>query len=164
MAAEKEQLSRQVERLQATNHELEHQRNRAEISELIESKFSERIAAGLNAQELEAQMVQLRGELNRILEERDQELLRLEQKERELAALRNEYGELEVELASVVATKEAQIQDKKNLKNDLKARIDELEEQIRAGSELTLPVRLDKGAVEVLKLNGKEFEGLEEFV
>ena len=52
-------------------------------------------------------MVQLRGELNRILEERDQELLRLEQKERELAALRNEYGELEVELASVVATKEA---------------------------------------------------------
>lgn len=109
-------------------------------------------------------MVQLRGELNRILEERDQELLRLEQKERELAALRNEYGELEVELASVVATKEAQIQDKKNLKNDLKARIDELEEQIRAGSELTLPVRLDKGAVEVLKLNGKEFEGLEEFV
>ena len=70
----------------------------------------------------------MQGDLSKILEERDAELATLRQKEQELVNLQNQYGKLQSELASVAATKEAQRQDKKSMKHDLKARISELEE------------------------------------
>lgn len=49
----------------------------------------------------------MRAELNRIIEEREAELVRIELKEREVASLKSEVSGLESELSSVVAKKEA---------------------------------------------------------
>ena len=81
-----------------------------------------------------------------------------------MAHLKSEYGELQSELASVAATKEAQIQDKKSMKIDLKARISELEEKLAIGDELALPAKIDFNSIKVSKINGKDFVGLEDFV
>ena len=51
----------------------------------------------------------MRAELNRIIEEREAELVRIEQKEREVDSLKSELSGLESELASTVAKKEAQV-------------------------------------------------------
>ena len=64
----------------------------------------------------------------------------------------------------MAATKEAQIQDKKSMKNDLKARISELEAQLSNGDELVLPIEMDLNAVRISKINGREFDGLEDFI
>ena len=64
----------------------------------------------------------------------------------------------------MAATKEAQIQDKKSMKNDLKARISELEAQLANGDELVLPIEMDLNAVRISKINGREFDGLEDFI
>ena len=64
----------------------------------------------------------------------------------------------------MAATKEAQIQDKKSMKNDLKARISELEAQLANGDELVLPIEMDLNAVRISKINGREFDGLKDFI
>lgn len=118
-------LEKEIERLSTENSELkeranflqinqarqiqEHEQNKNEITERIEAKFSELIAAGLNENELKNQVEGMRIELSKILDEKETQLIQIEQKERELSSLRSEKGELESELASTVARKEAQV-------------------------------------------------------
>ena len=68
----------------------------------------------------------MENELTKIVEVRSLELAKLELKEQELIALRNEKNELDSKLASISASKEAQKQDKKIIKADLTEKIADL--------------------------------------
>ena len=54
LTIENAKLSIKVTRLEESNQVLVHEKNKSELSELIEVKFSESIAAGIDSKELES--------------------------------------------------------------------------------------------------------------